>query len=231
MLENVNFVGMFVLGILTSISPCSLAMLTAAIASIFGESVSPRQGLLLGILFMLGLSIVFFIFGLFVSYIGQFVRYSHIFFGLVGILLIYLGLKELGIFKILNKGKKGNISKIQAIGLRLMDLPPYFSAFMFGVIFAFGWAPCATTLVMPAIIYIMSKEITAFNGGLLLFTFAIGHSILIIPFVMFGGELKKRMIKKMTKTGMIAMKIVASIIIIAGILFILFGSELTKFIK
>lgn len=200
-MENITLLGMFTLGIITSLSPCSIAILISMISFIIGESKSVLQGLILSLSFSLGLSLVFFVFGIFVSYLGSFVRYSHIFFAIAGLVLIYFGLKQLGVTIKLPRIKKGrNVSVFQTIGVKLIGLNYVLASFLFGILFALGWAPCATSLIMPAIVYIMAKETTLLNGGLLLFVFGLGHSVPIIPIAILGEGIKQRLQTKMIKT-------------------------------
>ncbi|PIU66454.1 MAG: hypothetical protein COS84_05710 [Armatimonadetes bacterium CG07_land_8_20_14_0_80_40_9] len=233
-MENITILGMFTLGIVTSLSPCSIAILVGTLSFIAGESKNVKQGLILGLSFTLGLSLVFFIFGLFVSYLGKFVRYSHIFFAIAGIILIYFGLQQLGVFKYFSKKGEschtGNISYIQQIGFKLMDLPIIFSGFALGILFALGWAPCATALIMPAIVYIMAKETTLLGGGILLFTFGLGHGVPIIPLAILAGGARSKLQVKMAKAGDYLTKAIAILMILLGIFIALFGPKISSLI-
>ncbi|MFN4226993.1 MAG: cytochrome c biogenesis CcdA family protein [Candidatus Ratteibacteria bacterium] len=230
-MENITIFGMFLLGIMTSLSPCSIAIIVATLSFIIGESKNLKQGLILGICFTAGLSLVFFIFGLFVSYIGKFVRYSHIFFAVAGIILIYFGLQQLGILKHFSKKKTSNISFFQQFGFKIIDLPIAISSFLLGVLFAFGWAPCATALIMPAIVYIMAKEITILEGSFLLFVFGLGHGIPVIPLAVLGGGVREKLQIKISKLGNIIIKIIAILMILIGLIIGLFGPKLASYIK
>ncbi|MCM8766776.1 MAG: cytochrome c biogenesis CcdA family protein [Candidatus Omnitrophica bacterium] len=229
-MENVTILGMFLLGLMTSLSPCSIAILVATVSFIIGESKNLKQGLILGISFTAGLSLVFFIFGLFVSYLGQFVRYSHIFFAVAGITLIYFGMQQLGIFKDL-LGKRNSISFVQQFGFKIMNLPIVISSFLLGVLFALGWAPCATALIMPAIVYIMAKEITVFGGSFLLFIFGLGHGVPVIPLALLGGTVREKLQIKIVKAGNIITKLIAILMILTGLIIAVFGPKLVSLIK
>jgi cytochrome c-type biogenesis protein len=226
---NITVLGMFLLGIVTSLSPCSIAILVATLSFIIGESRNIKQGLLLGLSFTLGLSSVFFIFGLFISYLGQFVRYSHIFFAVAGIILVYFGLQQLGIIKYFSKqNKTGNVSFVQQLGFKIIGLPIVLSAFLLGILFALGWAPCATSLIMPAIVYIMAKETTALGGGGLLFVFGLGHSVPVILLAILGGGVRQKLQLKMIKAGNYLTKSVAVLMILFGILLAIFGPKISS---
>lgn len=228
-MEQVTFLGMFLLGIVTSLSPCSIAILIAMLSFIVGETKNLVQGLILSLSFSFGMALVFFVFGLFVSYLGSFVRYSHIFFAVAGVVLVYLGLKQLGLFKNLPKIiKTGNVSVFQSIGMKLIGLNYVVASFLFGILFALGWAPCATSLIMPAIVYIMAKQTTVLEGGFLLFTFGLGHSVPVVVFSVLSGEIKQKLETKMIKTGDVITKIVAVLMIVLGIVVALFGPKLSS---
>ena len=228
-MENITLLGMFTLGIITSLSPCSIAILISMISFIIGESKSVLQGLILSLSFSLGLSLVFFVFGIFVSYLGSFVRYSHIFFTIAGLVLIYFGLKQLGVTIKFPRIKKGrNVSVFQTIGVKLIGLNYVLASFLFGILFALGWAPCATSLIMPVIVYIMAKETTLLNGGLLLFVFGLGHSVPIIPIAILGEEIKQKLQTKMIKTGNVVTKIISIVMIFLGMILLLFGPKLSS---
>jgi len=228
-MENITLLGMFTLGIITSLSPCSIAILISMISFIIGESKSVLQGLILSLSFSLGLSLVFFVFGIFVSYLGSFVRYSHIFFAIAGLVLIYFGLKQLGVTIKLPRIKKGSsVSVFQTIGVKLIGLNYVIASFLFGILFALGWAPCATSLIMPAIVYIMAKETTLLNGGVLLFVFGLGHSVPIIPIAILGEEIKQKLQTKMIKTGNVVTKIISIVMIFLGMILLFFGPKLSS---
>jgi cytochrome c-type biogenesis protein len=228
-MENITLLGMFTLGIITSLSPCSIAILISMISFIIGESKSVLQGLILSLSFSLGLSLVFLVFGIFVSYLGSFVRYSHMFFAIAGLVLIYFGLKQLGVAIKLPRIKKGNsVSVFQTIGVKLIGLNYVLASFLFGILFALGWAPCATSLIMPVIVYIMAKETTLLNGGLLLFVFGLGHSVPIIPIAILGEEIKQKLQTKMIKTGNVVTKIISIVMIFLGMILLFFGPKLSS---
>jgi len=82
--EGITFLGMFALGILTAATPCSIALLIAMISyvgSLQGNSDKKLkklslQGFWIGIFFTIGMSLVFFIFGLIISSLGLFLEIS-----------------------------------------------------------------------------------------------------------------------------------------------------------
>ncbi|MCM8791667.1 MAG: sulfite exporter TauE/SafE family protein, partial [Candidatus Omnitrophica bacterium] len=191
-MDNLTVGGLFVLGIITSISPCSLALLLAALSFILAEEKSLKEGIVIGIAFSMGMSLIFFIVGVFISKLGEFLRFAYLFYIIAGILLILFGLGQLGVYKkIKNKlfatkdtTKLKDFNIIQQLGFSVLNLSRYskiLPAFLLGILFALGWAPCATSIIMPVALLIMSQQVSIWQGGGFLFIFGLGHGVPIIP--------------------------------------------------
>ncbi len=231
-MENVSYLGSFILGIITSISPCSLTILIAILSFIITEEKNLKEGINIGIFFTLGISLVFFILGIFISKIGQLLRFSHLFYLIAGILLVFFGISNLGIFK-KNKSRR-SIGLIQKMGFSILQLNKYskiLTSFLFGILFSLGWAPCAMSLIMPVAILVMSQEISVLKGGFLLFLFGLGHGIPVIPLAALSGKMRANMTKKFTKKGEYITKGFGVLIIILGLLFILYGPKINTVLE
>lgn len=102
---GMNYLGMFTLGIVTSLSPCSVALLLAMFSYVMTArrkeeylkktSSASKEGFLMGIAFTLGMAAVFFVVGLFLSDLGVFIRQASLFDLAAGMLMIVLGLNTL----------------------------------------------------------------------------------------------------------------------------------------
>ncbi len=213
--REVTFIGMFGLGIVTSLAPCSLALLIAVFSYLMtshrrkilmpdeGKS-SPKEGLLIGVAFTLGMAMVFFVIGLFISNLGIFVRDSRFFDLAAGVLMIMLGITS---FKPLDeilepltsrlhrqraveaedvRSKKSFMEQFINISVGLFKYSAFVGAFTLGVFFALGWAPCAVSLVFPVLIWLMAQNVSPITGGLMLFVFGVGHGVPIIPISTFS---------------------------------------------
>ena len=196
--NSISFIGMFGLGIITSLSPCSIALLVAMLSYVMSsrekstkESAKKefgRDGFVIGTGFTLGMAFVFFIIGLFISSVGDLVRASSFFYLIAGILMILLGfnnLKSLGeIFSpIFSKFFIGSGSrKYEKTGTKLTTKERminfsagifrhsvFLGGFILGIFFALAWAPCAVSLVFPVIIWMLSRDISLIVGALMLF--------------------------------------------------------------
>jgi len=230
--EGITFLGMFALGILTAATPCSIALLIAMISyvgSLQGDSDKKLkklslQGFWIGIFFTLGMSLVFFIFGMIISSLGLFLEISTLFYLIAGVILIILGLN---IFKPLTEIIKRNeksgtnsqiIDKGRNLFLKISKRSIYFGAFFLGILFSIGWAPCAISLMMPVFILILSQKIAIITGGLLLFIFGLGHGIPIIPLCTVTSSVRGKLGNKYVAAGKWMQRLFGVIIIVIGII-------------
>jgi cytochrome c-type biogenesis protein len=230
--EEITFFGIFLLGILTSITPCSLALLIAMISYVGtlqkdsgqGSKKYSFQGIWIGIIFTLGMSCVFFVFGMIISSVGIFIEASTVFFLIAGIILIILGINIFKPFsQFLKRKSEGGtssqfIEKGQGIFFKLSKKSIYLGAFFLGILFSIGWAPCALSLMMPVFILTLSQKISIIVGGLLLFVFGLGHGIPIIPLCAVTSSIRGKIGNKYVSAGKLMQRIFGVIIIIIGII-------------
>jgi len=230
--ESITFLGIFILGILTAATPCSIALLVAMISyvgSLQKESKSKSkkytlQGFWIGVIFTLGMSFVFFIFGMIISYLGIFLEASTLFYLIAGIILILLGinifmpLRELFRIKTQVESSSKIMDKGQNLFTKISKKSIYFGAFFLGILFSIGWAPCAISLMMPVFVLILAQKIPILTGGLLLFVFGIGHGIPIIPLCAVTSSVRGKVGNKYVKVGKWMQGIFGIIIIIIGII-------------
>lgn len=230
--ESITFIGIFLLGILTAVTPCSLALLIAMISYVGslqqGSEKSVKrfslQGVWVGVVFTFGMAIVFFAFGLALSSIGFFVEASALFFLIAGIILIIFGvnvfkpLKELIKLKRQKESESQVMEKGQKMFFKLSKKSIYLGAFFLGILFAVGWAPCALGLMMPVFILILAQDFSILMGGLLLFVFGLGHGIPIIPLCAVTNTVRGKLGNKYVTAGRWMQRIFGIIIIAIGII-------------
>jgi len=230
--ESITFLGMFGLGILTALSPFSVALLVAMISyvgSLQKDTVKSSkkyslEGLWIGIIFTLGMSLVFFIFGMIISSIGFFIEVSTAFYLIAGIILIVLGINVFKPLRELMKRKESQnaqqhiTEKGQKLFLRLSKKSVYLGAFFLGILFSIGWAPCALSLMMPVFILTLTQKISILMGGLLLFVFGLGHGVPIIPLCAATSGIRGKLGNKFVTAGKWMQKVFGLIIIIIGII-------------
>lgn len=202
---------LFLEGIITFISPCILPMLPIyATYFIGGKERSRRNVLVNSIGFVLGFSIIFTLLGgaagTFGIYINSHIRTFNIISGIVMIVfgLNYIGLVKLTFlertFKLENKVDLNNLNIISSI--------------IFGFIFAIGWTPCVGTFLGSALMVAANSQET-FKGVILLLSYSLG---LGIPFIISAF-----LINNLKETFKIIKKNYKLINNISGILLIIIG--------
>lgn len=235
---GVTFGGMFVLGIITSFSPCSILLLFTMISYIGSlkdekkdngsSSYNWKKGLWIGIFFTLGMSLVFLIFGFLISYVGLFIEMSATFYLIAGLTLIILGINAVKplseLLSRLRKEKEPGKDSTMA-GSRIIEKlgkrSVYLTSFLLGILFSVGWAPCAITLVFPVVVLMLTQSFSVLMGGLLMFVFGLGHGIVIIPFCVATGETKGRIGNKFISASKWIQMVFGVAIIVVGIIFAL----------
>jgi cytochrome c-type biogenesis protein len=180
---DVSFFSALLGGLLTFLAPCTLPLIPAYIGFLGGSSAgrttndSPavlrRRININALLFALGFSLVFIIFGLVSGALGKFlILHRAVISSLGGIFVIGFGLIMLGYIPFPNLFAR-------------VGLPPWlhpgkpFSAFLLGLLFALGWSPCLGP-ILGTILLLAGSSGTALYGGYLLGVYSLG---LAIPFL------------------------------------------------
>ena len=204
-------------GLISFLSPCVLPLIPGYISFITGNSLnelleSKKINIRPLILFTLGFSFVFIIFGAAASYLGQvLLQNSETLRIIAGLIIIIFSLQLIGIINInfLNFEKKIYTKKNNNI---------WFS-FIIGMAFGFGWTPCIGP-ILGSILALASTEETVFKAIILLLSF---YSLgLAIPFILSGYLMQKfllfsknfkRNINLVTKGGGVLLLITGALIL------------------
>ncbi len=234
--DGITLAGMFALGIITSISPCSIALLivmVSYIGSLKEESQTPSQtrkkGFMMGIAFTLGMTLMFFLIGILVSYVGIFIEMSTAFYLLAGIILIMLGInaiRPLGLGELVNrlrgsKSSDGELESKDKIIDKISRRSEITGSFFLGMFFTIGWAPCAISLVFPVVVMMLTQDFTLLTGGIMMAAFGLGHGLIIVPICTATGDVKGRLGNKLVKAGKWIQPGFGIVIVILGIIFAL----------
>ena len=203
-------------GLISFLSPCVLPLIPGYISYISGSSINEllekkNVNLIPIILFTVGFSSVFIVFGAASTFIGQvLLQNSYELRITAGLIIIILSLHILGVInlKILNYEKRiqTNFNK------------NLFSPILIGMAFAFGWTPCIGP-ILGSILVLAATEESLARGILLLFFYSAG---LAIPFILSGYLIQKFLIfsKNFKKNVNRVSKIGGVILLITGILII-----------
>ena len=201
-------------GLLSFLSPCVLPLIPGYISYISGSSLNElvekkNINLIPIILFTVGFSIVFIVFGAASTFLGQvLLQNSYELRIIAGLIIITLSLHIIGIInlKFLNYEKRfqTNINT------------NFFSPIIIGAAFAFGWTPCIGP-ILGSILALASTEETILKAVILLSFYSLG---LAIPFVLSGYLMQKFLMfsKNFKKNINLVSKIGGFTLLITGIL-------------
>ena len=201
-------------GLISFLSPCVLPLIPGYISFISGASLNEllakkKINLIPLILFTLGFSFVFIIFGATASYLGQvLLQNSQTLRVIAGLVIIIFSFQLIGIVNIgfLNFEKKVYTKKNNNI---------WFS-FIVGMAFGFGWTPCIGP-ILGSILALASTEETVFKAIILLSFYSLG---LAIPFILSGYLMQRFLMfsKNFRKNINLVSRIGGVILLITGIL-------------
>jgi cytochrome c-type biogenesis protein len=201
-------------GLISFLSPCVLPLIPGYISFISGASLNEllakkKINLIPLILFTLGFSFVFIMFGAAASYLGQvLLQNSQTLRVIAGLVIIIFSLQLIGIVNIsfLNFEKKVYTKRNNNI---------WFS-FIVGMAFGFGWTPCIGP-ILGSILALASTEETIFEAIILLSFYSLG---LAIPFILSGYLMQRFLMfsKNFRKNINLVSKIGGIILFITGIL-------------
>lgn len=220
MSELVQIFAIFLEGIISFFSPCVIPLIPlymgylATNAKEIDEkgnvTYKKKVVLVYTLFFILGISMSFFILGLSFTGLGLFFKDNRkIFLEIGGILIVILGLFQLGILKVdfLTKEKKLKIN----FNPNKMNKK---TAFLMGFLFSFAWTPCVGPALSSTLI-MASTASTALIGNLFVLVYAIGF---LLPFIILGLFTTKvlNIIKRKQNILNYIVKIGAIIIIVMG---------------
>jgi len=174
----------FLGGLLTASNPCVLAMIPLAIAYVSGNrSVrSWKSGALFSLLFVFGLSITFAVLGLVAAMagkllgdVGPFWRY------IVLIVCVVMGAHLLGFIRF--RSSLSNRIQVRRGG--------GIGALLLGLLFGTVSTPCAAPILVVLLTYLAASRSSLVFGAVLLFCYALGHSVLVLVSGISMGVVKQ----------------------------------------
>ena len=201
-------------GLISFLSPCVLPLIPGYISYISGSSLNEliekkKINLIPIILFTLGFSLVFIIFGAASTFLGQvLLQNSYELRIAAGLLIVILSLHIIGIIniKFLNYEKR----------IQTNTNTNFYSPILIGMAFAFGWTPCIGP-ILGSILVLAATEESINKGITLLISYSLG---LALPFILSGYLIQKFLIfsKNFKKNINLVSKIGGFILLITGIL-------------
>lgn len=179
----------FIQGLLSFLSPCVFPLIPLYIGYLSGGTgVKDEEGawhyprgrvLVNTVFFVLGISFTFFLLGLGVSAAGSFFKdYQSIFARVGGILVIALGLYQLGVFG--SSKLLGNEHRLP-FHLDRMAMSPV-TALLMGFSFSFAWTPCVGP-ALSSVLLMTASAGTRAKGFLMIGVYTLGF---VLPFLAVG---------------------------------------------
>lgn len=176
-------------GIISSASPCVLAMIPLIIGFVGGYAEgSQKKAIQYSLMFTLGLTITFTVLGVIAGALGRlFGDVGGFWYYILPPVVILLGLY-------LFFSDRVNIN----IGLSQRFLPKkqaLLGAFLIGLFFGILASPCATPVLGVILTYAATKKNIVYSGGLLL-AYALGHWVLVLGAGISAGFAQKVLASK-----------------------------------
>jgi cytochrome c-type biogenesis protein len=180
---HITFIGAFVAGLLSFLSPCVLPLIPSYITYITGLSFADlqaehpshavrQQTIIHSLLFIAGFTFVFVLLGASATFVGTFLQEHMMVIRRVGgVLIILFGIHLTGLVPIhfLLGERRFTIHRKPA---------GYVGSFLVGLAFAAGWTPCIGP-ILASILMVAATEETVYHGIALLLAYSMG---LAIPF-------------------------------------------------
>ena len=220
MSELMQILGIFLEGLISFFSPCVIPLIPLYMGYLATNAkevdekgnitYKKKVVLIYTLFFILGISMSFFILGLSFTGLGLFFKDNRkIFLEVGGIIIVILGLFQLGILKVVFLNKEAKL-KINFNPNKMTKK----TAFLMGFLFSFAWSPCVGPALSSTLI-MASTASTALIGNLFVLVYAIGF---LLPFIILGLFTTKvlNIIKRKQNILNYVVKIGALIIIIMG---------------
>ena len=186
--EHISFIFVFIEGILSFFSPCVIPLIPIYASYLAGHTrgmqddqpaaYQTKTVLFHTIWFILGISTAFFVLGLSLTAIGHFFsQYQGLIARIGGIIVVILGLIQLGIFRL------PFLDRDHRLGGKV--LPANMNgwvAYVMGFTFSFAWTPCVGPALSSVLLLATSAQ-SPMLSGLLLLTYTLGF---ILPFLALG---------------------------------------------
>lgn len=179
--QEVTYVGAFIAGLLSFLSPCVLPLIPSYITYITGLSFADLQAehpshiirqktIFHSLCFITGFTVVFVLLGASATYIGSFLSENAIIIRKIGgVLLVLLGIHVTGLLPLrFLLGEKRVSIKHKPAG--------YVGSFLVGIAFAAGWTPCIGP-ILAGILAVAATAESINQGILLLLLYSLGLGV------------------------------------------------------
>jgi cytochrome c-type biogenesis protein len=226
MSSSVGFVGAFLAGVLSFLSPCVLPLIPGYLSFMTGLTASELSddsrplGQIMGtaILFVIGFSAVFVVLGASASVLGQFLtQYRDLIEKIAGVVVILFGVFMLGVIKIpgLYGEARMDLAKSRRFGRG--------AALVMGMAFAAGWTPCVGP-ILGVILTLAASTGSVAHGALLLLAYSLGLGVpFLLVALLFGSA--KPLLAWLNRHSIVINRVAGATLIVVGAL--IFTGRLT----
>ena len=172
------FGAVFMAGVISSASPCVLATIPLVVGFVGGYADGDRwKAFRYSLSFILGLSLTFTAFGTAAGLLGtMFGTVGGWWYIVAGIVALVMGGQMMGLYEIRLPIKRDFKPKQGGV----------IGSFILGLFFGIVSSPCATPVLVVILTYVATKGQVLY-GTALLFTYAIGHCLLMLAAGTFTG--------------------------------------------
>jgi len=174
----VAFGAVFLAGVLSSASPCVLATIPLVVGFVGGYADGDRwKAFRYSLSFILGLSLTFTAFGAAAGLLGtMFGAFGGWWYVVAGLVALAMGGQMMGLYEIRLPIKRDFKPKQGGV----------VGSFILGLFFGVVSSPCATPVLVVILTYVATKGEVLY-GTALLFTYAVGHCLLMLAAGTFTG--------------------------------------------
>ncbi len=179
-----EYILLFLEGIITFISPCLLPMIPIYVTYFAGgkEERSTKKTLINSLGFVLGFTLVFVALGALAGTLGSLLtKYQTVVNIVTGLVVVFFGLNFLGVLRLnIFRGMKNGVGK-KEMG--------FFSTLLFGIVFSIGWTPCVGAFLGSALMLVAQQGETL-KGIIMLLLYSMGLGIPFIVSALLIDKLK-----------------------------------------
>lgn len=223
---DISYAGALLAGVLSFFTPCVLPMVPFYLSYMAGLSVTELRGdgaiapgaqrrlVLSSVLFALGVTSIFVLFGMGATALGQvFTQYLEPLSWVAAAILVVFGLHFLGVIKVPLLYREARLEG----GGKPTSI---WGAYVMGLAFGFGWTPCVGP-ALAAILMIASGMGDVWRGGLLLAVYGVGMTAPFVVAALFAKPFLNwaarhmALVQKVEKV-MGAMLILFAVLIVTG---------------
>lgn len=227
-MDNVNYMVVFLEGLLSFLSPCVLPILPIYLAilsnSMQEKSLRQQRGILLRntFLFVLGISTTFFILGTGISVFRIFLtEHMKIVLIIGGLFIMIMGLFSVGDLNI------PFLQRERRFHYQVKEMKAWV-AYLLGFTFSFGWTPCIGPMLASVLVLSSTKH--AIEGNLLLLVYTLGFTIPFMLLALFSSKMLG-LLERVKKHSNKLQKIGGFILIVMGLLMFVKGVTTPKYIQ